>query len=84
MYWVEDVFDIELMSQQNPRVSNCMTVVLIELCLDNRNGCFSLEKSEALCVVPQVSCGSGCTVLKEISITVPPHPSTTYKYLWFP
>jgi hypothetical protein len=74
IYWVEDVFDVTLMSQ-NPRVLNCTVVMSIELHLGNRSGCYALKKSGAPHTVPQASRESGCTTFKAMHITVAPRIS---------
>jgi hypothetical protein len=83
MHWVEDMFDVELMSQ-NLLVLNCTTVALIEVCLSNQSSCFALKKFGTPRMVRQASRGSGRMVLKETTITVAPHPSAAYKYCRLP
>jgi hypothetical protein len=79
MYWIEDMFKFKLTSLIL-HVLNCTTVTPIEVCLGKQSGCFTLEKSSTLRMVPQVSRGSGCMILEVMPVSVAPHPSVSYKY----
>jgi hypothetical protein len=63
---------------QSTHVHLYMVATSFVLYLESWSGCLTLEKSCALCIVPQASRMDGCTTIEATPITAAPHPSTTW------